>query len=108
MLWLEREVVATLTAGVEPGRRVAIERYVDGVLRAMPEHLRFGVAGESVVLGFGAWTARRLGSRRDLGDRLDAWERSRVGVIRQYVRLLSSLVMFADQELPREGDEDAA
>jgi hypothetical protein len=106
MLWLERHVVATLSATVEPARRPAIAEYVDGVLRSMPEHLRFGVAAESVVLGSGAWITGRLGSSRSLDDRIAAWEESRIGVIRQYVRLLSSLVMFADQELPR--GEDAA
>ncbi len=102
MLWLERQVVATLAADVEPRRRLALEDYVDGVLHAMPEHLRFGVAGESLVLGSGEWLARHLGSRRSLADRIDAWEQSRIGVIRQYVRLFSSLVMFADQELPHD------
>jgi hypothetical protein len=106
MLWLERHIVATLSATAEPARRPAIAEYVDGVLQAMPEHLRFGVAAESVVLGGGTWITGRLGSGRSLDDRIVAWEQSRIGVIRQYVRLLSSLVMFADQELPR--DEDAA
>lgn len=106
MLWLERQVVATLTADVDPGRRAAIASYVDGVLRAMPEHLRLGVAGESVVLGTGAWIADRLGSRGSFGDRIDAWEHSRIGVIRQYVRLFSSLVIFANEELPS-GEEAA-
>jgi hypothetical protein len=99
VLWLERQVVATLSENVPPERRVAVADYVDGVLRAMPEHLRLGVAGESVVLGSGAWIANRLGSRRSFGDRLEAWERSRIGPIRQYVRLLSSLVIFSSEEL---------
>jgi hypothetical protein len=106
MFWLERQVVASLANDVDPVRRAAIADYVDGVLRAMPEHLRFGVAGESIVLGLGTWASHRLGSRRSIADRVEAWEHSRIGVIRQYVRLLSSLVMFADQELPYA--EDAA
>lgn len=104
MLWLERQVVATLAADVDPRRQLAVERYVDGVLRAMPEHLRLGVAGESLVLGGGTWLAQRLGSRRSLEGRMAAWEHSRIGVIRQYVRLFSSLVIFANLELPSEED----
>jgi hypothetical protein len=106
MLWLERQVVATLASDVDHRRRIALEGYVDGVLRAMPEHLRFGVAAESIVLGGGELLARRLGSRRSLADRLVSWEHSRIGPIRQYVRLLSSLVIFAGEELAPEPPED--
>jgi hypothetical protein len=99
MLWLERQVVATLSETVEPARRPAVAAYVDSVLRSMPEHLRLGVAGESVVLGAGTWMADRLGSRRTFAERIEAWERSPIGPIRQYVRLLSSLVIFSSEEL---------
>ena len=70
---------------------------------SMPEHLRLGVAGESIVLGSGAWLARRLGSRRSLA-RPDRRRGSTAASapIRQYVRLLSSLVIFADEELAPE------
>ncbi len=105
MLWLERQVVATLSADVDPRHRLAIEGYVDGVLRAMPEHLRLGVAGESIVLGAGEWLARRIGPPRDFADRIEAWEQSRIGLIRQYVRLLSSLVIFGNEELTTESAE---
>lgn len=100
MLWLERQAVATLAGDVDDRRRADIEAYVEGVLRAMPEHLRLGVAAESVGLGAIEWTARRLGSRRTLGERLARWEGNPIGPIRQYVRLLSSLVIFAGEELP--------
>jgi len=103
MLWLERQVVATLSADADPRHRLAIEGYVDGVLRAMPELLRLGVAGESVVLGAGEWVVRRLGSRRTFAERIERWERSPIGPIRQYVRLLSSLVIFGNEELVTEG-----
>ena len=99
MLWLERQVVETLAGNVEPEHRAAIEGYVDEVLGAMPELLRLGVAGESVVLGSGEWVARKLGSRRSLSARIDGWEHSRIGPLRQYVRLLSSLVIFGREEL---------
>jgi hypothetical protein len=102
MLWLERQVVDTLAGDVGPRRRLAIEGYVDGVLRDMPEHLRMGVAAESIVLGGGEWVARKLGSRRTLASRLVAWEENPIGPIRQYARLFSSLVIFASEELAPE------
>jgi hypothetical protein len=54
MRWLEREVVATLVSPtLDEHARTAIETYVDDSLRSMPEHLRLGVAAESLL--FGAW-----------------------------------------------------
>jgi hypothetical protein len=103
MLWLEREVVASLSADVDPGHRAAIETYVEGVLRDMPDHLRLGVAAESVALGAGIRLARRVGSSRSLRDWLDLFERNPVGPIRQYARLLSSLTIFAIEELAPAG-----
>ena len=43
-----------------------------------------------------------------LADRIDGWEHSRIGPIRQYVRLLSSLVIFSSEELfpSRRADDD--
>ena len=54
MLWLEREVVATLVSPtLDDQKRAEIETYVDDSLRSMPEHLRVGMAAESIL--FGAW-----------------------------------------------------
>jgi hypothetical protein len=98
MLWLERQVVAALPTTDRPDVVGSIRDFVDGSLRAMPEHLRLGIAGESVVLG--AWLRLRTRDpdvaavRRQVGR----WETSRISVIRQYARLLSSLVLFAEQE----------
>ena len=102
MLWFEREVVATLVSPtLDDQQRTAIENYVDESLRAMPEHLRAGVAAESVL--FGAWprVQRLFGGldRRALDARVERWKASRFDVIRQYVRLLQSLVLFAEHEL---------
>jgi hypothetical protein len=72
----------SIIGGDSPSRTTS-----DGVLRAMPEHLRPGVAAESVVLGSTEWISRRLGSRAASTDRT-GWEHSRIGPIRQYVRLL--------------------
>ncbi len=80
----------------DPRRRAEVEAFVDGTLRSMPEHLRAGVAAESVLLG--AWDRLR---RQGSGDTVDlsALDGSRIDVIRQYVRLLRGLVLFAESEL---------
>lgn len=102
VLWLEREVVATLTDDTDARRRSAIADYVDGALRAMPEHLRLGVAAESLVLGLRPRLLALAGrfDEETARESVNRWERSRIGLIRQYPRLLSSLVLFADGELP--------
>jgi hypothetical protein len=102
MLWLEREVVATLVSPTLDDReRAEIETYVDDSLRSMPEHLRAGMAAESIL--FGAWprVERALGrhDRGSMNARVERWKASRVDPIRQYVRLLQSLVLFAEHEL---------
>lgn len=102
MLWLEREVVATLVSPrLDDRQRSEVEAYVDDSLRSMPEHLRAGVAAES--LAFGAWPRLRqlLGSydRNSMNARVERWKASRFDVVRQYVRLLHSLVLFAEHEL---------
>ena len=94
MLWFERHVVAALTETSDPGQRAAIASFVDGTLAAMPEHLRAGVAAES--LAFGAWTRLRRGRPEAVVASL---RRSPVGLLRQYERLLGSLVLFAEHEL---------
>lgn len=101
MLWFEREVVATLVSPtLDDQQRTAVESYVDDSLRAMPEHLRAGVAAESLL--FGAWprVQRLFGGldRRTLDARIERWKASRFDLIRQYVRLLQSLVLFAEHE----------
>lgn len=108
MLWLEREVVGALTDSGDPQVRSSVEAFVDGSLRDMPEHLRAGVAGESLLLGAYVAALRGLGrlpsgDRSALREHLDAWEASRIGVVRQYVRLMKSLVVFAEHELAPRG-----
>jgi hypothetical protein len=98
MLWLERQIVAALPTTDEPATRAAIERFVDTSLRAMPEHLRLGITGESLVLG--AWLRGR-GPDPDaetVRRAVAGWETSSISVIRQYARLFTSLVLFAEQE----------
>ncbi|HMG26790.1 MAG TPA: hypothetical protein VKH36_08260 [Acidimicrobiia bacterium] len=102
MLWLEREVVASLVSpNLGDDQRFAVERYVDESLQSMPEHLRVGVAAESLL--FGAWPRLQdaLGryDRRSMDARVDRWKSSRFDPVRQYVRLIQSLVLFAEHEL---------
>lgn len=90
-----------MSPSLDEEARAAIASYVDGTLRSMPEHLRAGVAAESLLLG--AWsrlehTRGRLDDAR-LRARVQRWKNSRVDLIRQYVRLLESLVLFAEHEL---------
>jgi hypothetical protein len=102
MLWFEREVVARLINPALDARwRPAIEDYVDGALRDMPAHLRAGVAAESVLFGAGAAVRRALGPADPaaLDRSIERWGASRIDVVRQYVRLLQSLVLFAENEL---------
>lgn len=94
MLWFERHVVAGLVETPDPGQRAAIEEWVDSTLAAMPEHLRAGVAVESLALG--VWAMLRRAAPEAVVASL---RRSPVGLLRQYERLLGSLVVFAENEL---------
>ena len=103
MLPFEREVVGSLMSpALEPDERAAVLDYVDGALRAMPEHLRAGVLAESLLFDAYVRAGRVLGRRGPLADRVERWQSSPVDVIRQWVRLLHSLVLFAEHELAPE------
>jgi hypothetical protein len=102
VLSFERSVVgALMDPALDDDRRRAITEYVDTNLRSMPEHLRAGVFAESIMLQ--TWV--RLGTRpgtldeRRLRTRVERWQHSRIDVVRQYVRLLQSLVLFAENGL---------
>ncbi len=97
MLWFERQVVATLAGSLDGPHRQAVEDFVDGALAAQPQHIRAGVAAESLVLG--AWARLTPRRRGQAGIRLEPLESSPLMPVRQYVRLLRSLVLFAQHEL---------
>ena len=106
MLWFERQVVRTLMdPGLDAASRSAVEAYVSTTLQSMPEHLRAGVAAESIVLGAPSWlqnVVTRADATRSaprLRARVTGWKTSKIDPIRQYVRLLESLVLFAENEL---------
>jgi len=102
VLWFERQVVSALmNPDLDVDTRAAVESYVAGTLHSMPEYLRAGVVAESIALGGRSWMDQRAGhfDRARLQEQLMRWKHSRVDVIRQYVRLLESLVLFAENEL---------
>lgn len=83
-----------LSGATDPGHRQAVAEWVDGALGAMPDVLRIGVGTGSVALA--AW-ARVRGLQ---GPALVAsLESSPLPPVRQHLRLLRSLVLFADVEL---------
>lgn len=94
MLGFERRIVAALMTASDPDLRAGVARWVDETLRDMPEHLRLGVVVESV--GLGLW-ARVRG--QDDATLVASFESSPLWPVRQYVRLLKGLVLFAEQEL---------
>jgi hypothetical protein len=102
VLWFERQVVgALMSPSLDDGARIAVESYVDQTLRSMPEHLRAGVLAESLLFGAQPRLAHALGRDDTAGlrARVDRWRTSRIDFVRQYVRLLHSLVLFAENEL---------
>ena len=87
-------MVAALTTSPDPAVRARVATWVDDSLRDMPEHLRLGVLVES--LGLGMWAAVR---RQDDDRLVRSLESSPLWPVRQYVRLLRSLILFAENEL---------
>ena len=103
MLRFEREVVGSLMSpALEADERAAVEAYVDGALRAMPEHLRAGVLAESLLFEAYVRAGRAFGRGGTIADHVERWKNSPLDVIRQWVRLLHSLVLFAEHELAPE------
>ena len=95
MLDFERELVAALVTTTDPAARREIEAFVEGSLDEMPEFLRLGVLVETI--GVAALAKVRRGG--NLLDLVDLLERAPIPLVRQYVRLFRSLVLFAEQEL---------
>jgi hypothetical protein len=99
-----------MSSTLDDPARNAVESYVDDTLRSMPEHLRAGVFGESLLFGTGPLLAHALGRDDDarLHARIERWRTSKIDFVRQYVRLLHSLVLFAENELAPSGTLAAA
>ncbi len=98
MLGFERDLVATLTSAADADVRRHVEAWVDGSLRTMPEFLRIGVVVETVA--FGAFArVRNRGRRGAPAAVVDSLAGSPIPLVRQYVRLFRSLVLFAEEEM---------
>jgi hypothetical protein len=101
-LWFERRVVdALMDPSLSTDARALVVSYVDETLRVMPEHLRLGVTGETVLFGSVPWIAHVLGRANEaaIARRIERWSTSNFDPLRQYVRLFHSLVLFAEHEL---------
>lgn len=98
MLAYERRVVDAFLTSDDPERRRAVSEHAGAALAAMPEFIRLGIAGETVLLG--SWSAlRRRGRPIDPSAELAWLEGHPVGLVRQWARALRSLVLFAEQEM---------
>lgn len=98
MLSFEREVVVSLVnPALDEDHRAAVVRYVDESLRSMPEYLRAGVAAGSLLLATWVGVSQTV-SRTPLVERVERWKTSSLDPVRQYVRLLHSLVLLAENE----------
>ncbi len=98
MLPYERQVVDALLVSDDPEIRRAVADHASAALAAMPEVLRAGIAGETVLLS--TWSAaRRRGRPLDPVDELAWLEGHPIGLVRQWVRALRSLVLFSENEL---------
>ncbi len=98
MFRYERRVVAALLTTPDPVQRQEVVAFVGGALGSMPEFLRLGIASLSV--GLTAWDAvRRLVGLGRSGPDDVAWLKGHpVGLVRQWVRALQTLVLFAENE----------
>ena len=104
VLWFERQVVGALDeSGARRPARAAVESYVDehAAVRC-PNTCAPACSPNRSLFGAGPGSSIALGrARRDapVGARSSGWKTSRIDFVRQYVRLLQSLVLFAENEL---------
>jgi hypothetical protein len=94
VLAYEERLVGALSYATDPAHQRAVADWVAGSLAAMPDVLRLGVGVGS--LGLGAWARVRHLQGPALVSALEA---SPLPPVRQHLRLLRSLVLFADLEL---------
>ncbi len=107
MLPYERRVVAALLTTPDAGQRQRVTEFVGGSLGAMPEILRFGIASISIALGAFAAVRDAVGRRPEPEAEVIWLDTNPIGLIRQWVRALRSLVLFAEQEQLGQGAPEA-
>ena len=108
MLPYERRVVEALLTSDDPELRQEVVAYVGATLAAMPEVLRTGLVGETILLGTWSAVRRRRSSATDATADIAWLDGHPVGLVRQWVRALRSLVLLAEQELLQARAEAAA
>lgn len=93
-------VIDALLAPLDPVQRGPAEQFVYGSLADLPEHLGLGIAGASVLLEVvtRATHRGRIPDQETLRALVATWASHPFTPVRQYARMLSSLVLFADQE----------
>ena len=98
MLSFERRIVTAMISTDDPRIRAEVVSFVDEALAAMPEFLRAGIT--AITIGATTWDgARRLTGRARSDAATLAWlEDHPIGLVRQWVRALRSLVLFAENE----------
>ena len=89
---------------VDPALHRDVHAFVDEGIRDMPTHLRAGVASVAGLMLLGSMARRaRPFDRLSPSERRAAvhgWQQSRLAPVRQYMRLLRSLVLYAAYERP--------
>lgn len=96
----KNQVIDVLLEPLDPTQRGAAEAFIAQSLADLPQHLKIGIALDSVLLeGLTRAThGGRIPEAATLRALIAKWESNPLTPIRQYARLLSSLVLFADQE----------
>lgn len=98
MFSYERRIVSSLLVTDDPTLRREVEGFVDGALADMAELLRVGIVAITLALTVHAGIRKVAGVPRT-GAAEVAWLKSHpVGLVRQWVRALQSLVLFAENE----------
>ena len=100
MMSFQRRVVHALLDPIDPSARPAVQAFVEASLSDMPHHLRLGIDLDSILLEklTRATHRGRIPDDDALREQVLRWESNPLTPIRQYARLLSSLVLFGDQE----------
>ncbi|QXC62101.1 hypothetical protein KSP35_04635 [Aquihabitans sp. G128] len=98
MFSYERRVVTSMLTTDDQAQRSEVVAFVGGALAAMPEFLRLGITAITVALTAWSGLRRVVGAGRSGPDDL-AWLKTHpIGLVRQWVRALQSLVLFAENE----------
>lgn len=99
MLAYEQRIVTELMTAQDPTVRHEVTTFVGESLQAMPEFLRLGIRGLSIGLTVRDRGRRLVGRAGDDAAELAILRGYPIGLVRQWVRALQSLVLFSENEL---------